>query len=61
MGDGSIEVRLLGGSEARRDGVALPPFPRRDAAALVKLLGATATTAALRHPPRVEGTSPCDR
>jgi DNA-binding SARP family transcriptional activator/tetratricopeptide (TPR) repeat protein len=37
----AIEVRLLGGFGVRRDGVALPPFPRRDAALLVKLLALT--------------------
>ncbi|MGY1806565.1 ATP-binding protein [Blastococcus sp. SYSU D00669] len=34
----TVELQLLGGFAVRRDGAPLPPFPRRDAAALVKLL-----------------------
>ncbi|NYJ08338.1 ATP-binding protein [Petropleomorpha daqingensis] len=34
----AIEVRLLGHFEVRRDGAPVPAFPRRDAAALVKVL-----------------------
>jgi DNA-binding SARP family transcriptional activator len=34
----TVEVQLLGRFEVRRDGVVVPPFPRRSAASLVKLL-----------------------
>jgi DNA-binding SARP family transcriptional activator len=37
----TVEVQVLGRFAVRRDGAILPPFPRRDAAALVKLLALT--------------------
>src|SRR5215216_2512895 len=37
----TVEVQLLGRFEVRRDGVPVPPFPRRSAASLVKLLALT--------------------